>query len=97
MIPKLGGEKTGQKVLVFVLANLENLEHPDIACKKIAKFDFVQGVYFLVGEKYVLIKIRTKSIADYQEKMTLIRKHIKDGGGIVVSKVFKDDLFLKVE
>jgi len=96
-MPEIVPEKAGQELLVFVLANLEDLEHPEIACKKIAKFPFVQGVYFLVGDKDILIKIRAQTIADYQEKMAKVRKFIKGGGGIVVSRVFKDTMFVPIE
>ncbi|MFC1722590.1 Lrp/AsnC family transcriptional regulator [Nanoarchaeota archaeon] len=95
--PKINPEKVGQEVLVFVFANLSDLEKPDVVCKKIAKYGFVQGVYFLVGEKDILIKIRATSINDYQEKMALLRKYVVGGGGIVVSKVFKDGLNLEID
>lgn len=96
-IPEIIPEKVGQEVLVFVLANLENLENPDPVCKQIAKFDFVQGVYFLIGEKDILIKIRCKNIREYQKRMAHLREYIKGGGGIVVSKVFKDTLTFQID
>ncbi|MFH1064048.1 MAG: hypothetical protein V1729_03140 [Candidatus Woesearchaeota archaeon] len=96
-MPQLDPEKVGNDVLVFVLANLGNLENPSIPCKKIASFDFVQGVYFLIGEKDILIKVRANSIPDYHNKMALLRKYVINGGGIVVSKIFKDDLCLALD
>lgn len=98
-VPEIDPAKAGQEVLVFVLANLDQktLESPDSVCEKIAKFDFVQGVYFLVGEKDILIKVRAKDISDYRQKMTQLRKFIVGGGGIVVSKVYKDTLHVPIE
>ncbi|MBI4141261.1 Lrp/AsnC family transcriptional regulator [Candidatus Woesearchaeota archaeon] len=91
-VPEIDPKKVGAEILVFVLSNLsdEALQNPDPVCEKIAKFDFVQGVYFLIGKNDILIKIRAKSIEDYRQKMMQIRKYIVGGGGIVVSKVFKD-------
>jgi len=88
--PILDPKKLGKQVLVFVLANLENLEHPEIACEAVSKFPFVQGVYFLIGKDDILIKVRAKDIDEYMENMKKLRKYIVGGGGIVVSKVFKD-------
>ena len=96
-IPVIDPEKAGQEVLVFVLANLRNLDNPDPDAKQIAKHDFVQGVYFLVGEKDILIKIRATSIQDYQKKMAKLRKYFVGGGGIVVSKTYKDTLSFPIE
>lgn len=90
--PEIEPSKVGAEILVFVLSNLNNetLQNPDAVCEKIAQFDFVQGVYFLVGEHDILIKIRANSIDDYRKKMMRIRKYIVGGGGIVVSTVYKD-------
>lgn len=88
--PILDPKKLGREVLVFVLSNLEDLQHPEIACEAISKFPFVQGVYFLIGKDDILIKVRAKNIDEYMENMKKLRKYIVGGGGIVVSKVFKD-------
>ena len=71
-IPEIDPEKVGQEVLVFVLANVNNLENPDPACKAIAKYDFVQGVYFLVGEKDIFIKTISSIGTEYSSESFFI-------------------------
>jgi len=88
--PILEPKELGAGFMTFVLGNLEDLEHPEIACQAIAKHPFVQGVYFLVGERDILVKIRSKDLEEYRENMKKLRKYIVGGGGIVVSEVFKD-------
>ena len=88
--PILEPKELGAGFLTFVLGNIEDLQHPEIACNAMAKFPFVQGVYFLVGEKDILVKVRSKDLDEYRENMKKLRKYIKSGGGIVVSKVFKE-------
>jgi len=88
--PILEPKKLGAGFLVFVLANIKDLQHPEIACNEIAKFPFVLGAYFLIGKDDILIKMRSKDIDQHMENMKKIRKYVVGGGGIVVSKVFKD-------
>jgi len=64
---------------------------------KLAKIPHIQEVYSVVGERDYMLKGYYDNIEDYFELSKEIAKYAKTGGGVLVSKVYKESSSLTLE
>jgi len=64
---------------------------------KLAKLPHIQEAYSVVGERDYMLKGHYNDIDEYFELSKEIAKYAKSGGGILVSKVFKETLSLNLK
>ena len=63
---------------------------------KLAKIPHIQEAYSVVGERDYMLKGYYNDVDEYFELSKEIAKYAKSGGGILVSKVYKETLKLNI-
>jgi Lrp/AsnC family leucine-responsive transcriptional regulator len=94
-------KKVGKTVAAFFYIEGPRVEGPtspafkvqDIG-EKLAKLPHIQEAYTVVGERDYMLKGYYNNLDEYFELSKEIAKYAKTGGGILVSKVFKESLVL---
>tara|TARA_Y100000034_G_scaffold33094_1_gene40602 strand:+ start:461 stop:946 length:486 start_codon:yes stop_codon:yes gene_type:complete len=95
----LDPRKAGKTVAAFFY--IQGQRTPDYSIKemgmKLTKMPCVQEVYAVVGEKDFLIKGYYTDLDEYFKLADDLVPYSKSGGGILVSKVFKETLALNLK